>query len=175
MPSETITATDLRIRPAGVEDAATVLTLLLELASHENTAHAVHASLDDWRRMLADPSVLVLLAVADDHPVGYVSGIRQLNLWAGRDIFAMDDLYVRAEARDRGIGRSLMAALADHLTSETADDQPLITWGVRDDNDAGHRFYERLGARLRTKVVAAWTPDAYSDYVSSRPPLDANA
>ncbi|MBA2956170.1 GNAT family N-acetyltransferase [Nocardioides sp. MAH-18] len=174
MSPETIPATGVQIRRATVEDAATVLTLLLELAAHEHTAHAVHATLDDWRCMLANPAVLVLLAVSDDQPVGYVSGIRQLNLWLGRDIFAMDDLYVRAEARDRGIGGRLMAALADHLTSQT-DDRPLITWGVRDDNDAGHRFYERLGARLRTKVVAAWTPNAYGSYVSSRPPLDAKA
>jgi ribosomal protein S18 acetylase RimI-like enzyme len=166
MSPKTATAMNVHIRRAGVEDASTVLALLHELATHEHNAHAVHATLDDWHRMLSNPAVLVLLAVADDQPVGFVSGIRQLNLWLGRDIFAMDDLYVRAEARDRGIGGRLMAALADHLTSQT-DDRPLITWGVRDDNDAGHRFYERLGARLRIKVVAAWTPDAYSDYLSS--------
>ena len=113
--------------------------------------------------MLANPSVLVLLAFVEENPVGYVSGIRQLNLWIGRDIFAMDDLYVRAEARDRGIGGQLMAALAEHVSA----DQLLITWGVREDNAAGHRFYQRLGATLRTKMVAAWQPHDYTTYLDT--------
>ena len=165
------TTPDVLIRRANVEDASTVLTMLLELATHENSARAVQATLDDWRRMLADPSVVVLIAYAGSRPVGYVSGIHQLNLWVGRDILAMDDLYVRAEARDRGVGGQLMAALGRHV----ADDRPLITWGVREDNAAGHRFYRRLGARLRTKVVAAWAPEAYLAYLDARAPLGSDA
>jgi len=30
--------------------------------------------------MLANPAVVVLVAVAGDEPVGYVSGVRQLNV-----------------------------------------------------------------------------------------------
>ena len=154
----------VRIRRAGVEDAATVHTLLMELATHEHTAHAVRADTGDWRRMLADPSVVVLIAFAGERPVGYVSGIRRLDLWIGHDILAMDDLYVRAEARDRGVGGQLMAALAEHVV----DDRLLVTWGVRADNHAGHRFYRRLGASLRAKVVAAWQPDDYAAYLDAR-------
>lgn len=164
-------AAGVRVRRARPEDAGTVRCLLLELATHEETAHAVHATTEDWRRMLAEPAVLVLLAELDGAPVGYVSGVRQLNLWLGRDLFAMDDLYVRPAARDRGVGGQLMAALAEHVDgpaeTDRDDDGPLITWGVRQDNDAGHRFYRRLGATLRTKVVAAWTPDAYRAHRTS--------
>jgi ribosomal protein S18 acetylase RimI-like enzyme len=160
----TAAAEAVQIRRAGIQDAATVLELLLELAEYEHTAHAVHASVDDWTRMLADPSVVVLVARVDGRPVGYVSGIRQLNLWTGGDIFAMDDLYVRGEARDHGIGGGLMAALAEYA----GRDGLLITWGVREDNDAGHRFYRRLGATLRTKMVAAWQPPDYTTYLENR-------
>lgn len=153
------------VRRAGVDDAALVRTMLLELATHENSAHAVHADAEDWQWMLADPAVVVLIAEVDDQPVGYVSGVHQLNLWVGQEILAMDDLYVRAEARDRGIGGRLMAALAEHA----AESNVLVTWGVREDNDAGHRFYRRLGAALRTKVVASWQPQAYRAYLDARP------
>jgi ribosomal protein S18 acetylase RimI-like enzyme len=152
------------IRRAGVEDADDVRNLLLELATHENSADAVHATLEDWRRMLADPRVMVLLAVSAGRPLGYVSGTRQLNLWQGRDIFAMDDLYVRRQVRDRGIGGQLMVALAQHVSA----DQSLITWGVNQDNDAGQRFYQRLGATLRTKVAVAWRSDAYTRYLQDQ-------
>lgn len=154
----------VRVRRADVDDAAVVRTMLLELATHEDSAHAVHASVEDWQRMLADPAVVVLVARLDDQPVGYVSGIHQLNLWVGKEIFAMDDLYVRREARDRGIGGRLMAALAEHA----AQHDLLVTWGARKDNDAGHRFYWRLGAVLRPKVVASWQPDAYQAYLDAR-------
>ncbi|GAA2129900.1 GNAT family N-acetyltransferase [Nocardioides bigeumensis] len=154
----------ITIRRANPEDAHDVRTLLLELATHENSADAVQASLEDWRRMLAERSVVVILAVAAGEPLGYVSGTRQLNLWQGRNIFAMDDLYVRPHVRDRGIGGMLMAALAEQVRP----DQSLITWGVNQDNHAGKRFYGRLGATLRTKVVAAWRPDAYTRYLQDR-------
>ena len=152
------------IRRADVADAATVRTLLVELAEYEDTADAVHATVDDWRRQLADRQVTVLLAFVDDEPVGYVSGVRQPNLWIGGDIFAMDDLYVRDGVRDRGVGGRLMAALAEHV----ADDGLVVTWGAREDNEAGHRFYRRIGASLRTKVVASWSPHQYADYLGAR-------
>jgi hypothetical protein len=41
----------------------------------------------------------------------------------------------------------------------TAEDL-LIRWEVNEQNLAAQRFYRRLGATLRTKVVAFWTPEA---------------
>ena len=152
------------IRRARVADAATVQMLLLELADHEHSAHAVHVDVDGWDRILARPDVLVLLSFLDGKPVGYVSGVFELNLWQGRPIFAMDDLYVRAAARDRGIGGRLMAALA----AEVLDQGLLITWGVAADNVDGHRFYERLGATLRAKIVASWQPHDYAAYLAAQ-------
>lgn len=149
------------VRRATVADAVVVRTLLVELATHEDAAHAVLCDTDDWARMLADPAVVVLLAIADGLPSGYVSATRQLNLWQGKDILAMDDLYVRPQARDNGVGGRLMAALAAHAAPERL----LVTWGVREDNSAGQRFYARLGATLRTKMVAGWRPEAYERYL----------
>jgi ribosomal protein S18 acetylase RimI-like enzyme len=157
--------TDVHVRRAGTDDAPIVHALLVELATHEDGADTVHSSVEEWCRMLSDPSVVVLLAYDGESPVGYVSAIRQLNLWVGRDILAMDDLYVRADARDRGVGGTLMAALATHAARDDVAGPLLITWGVRADNEAGHRFYRRLGATLRTKVVAAWQPEVYCSYL----------
>jgi hypothetical protein len=36
----------------------------------------------------------------------------------------------------------------------------LIRWEMREDSTDAQRFYRRLGASLRTKVIAAWSPDA---------------
>jgi ribosomal protein S18 acetylase RimI-like enzyme len=129
-----------------------------EIAAEEGHSAAVHVTADHWRRMLALPEVTVLFAVDDDRPLGYLSAVRQLNLWAG-PILALDDLYVRAEARNRAVGRRLM----QHLAGIADADDLLIRWEMESDNRAAQRFYLRLGARLRTKVIAAWTPEGYRD------------
>ena len=130
-----------------------------EIAAHEDQAAHVHVDTDRWRRLLARPDVIVLLAEADGVAAGYVSAVRQLHLWTGGDVLNLDDLYVRPGHRDAGVGRQLMAALAALAAPESL----VIRWGMEVDNVDAQRFYRRLGATLRHKVQAAWTPAAYAD------------
>jgi ribosomal protein S18 acetylase RimI-like enzyme len=95
-------------------------------------------------------------------PAGYVSAVRRLHLWLGRDILSLDDLFVRDGYRDAGVGRLLMTELAALAAAERL----AIRWEMREDNHAAQRFYRRLGATLRTKVMAFWQPEAQSDVTS---------
>ena len=149
------------VRRATSRDAADLQVMLVELATHEGDGDQVHVDLDRWAQMLADPRVVVLIAEDAAGQLGYVSAVHQLNLWMGRDILNLDDLYVRAEARNRGVGEQLMTTLARHASTE----QLLIRWEMRADNDGAQRFYHRLGATLRTKVIAAWRPADYTDRI----------
>ena len=142
------------IRRAGPDDAEAVHTLLCELADHERSRDSVTITPDGLSTLLRRPDVVVLVAEQGRTAVGYVSAVRTLNLWLGGDILSLDDLYVRPEARDVGLGAQLMHALADHVAAEDL----IIRWEANLDNEAGHRFYRRLGATLRTKVIAAWLP-----------------
>ncbi|GAA1569109.1 GNAT family N-acetyltransferase [Kribbella sancticallisti] len=151
------------IRRARPDDAATVRTLLGELADHQEEGEYVRSTPEQWREFLGRDEVIVLLAERDGHPTGYVSALRRPQLWTGQDILALDDLYVREEFRDAGVGRALMLELARHALPE----QLTIGWGVRPDNVQAHRFYARLGAALRPKVVASWSADAYADLLTS--------
>jgi ribosomal protein S18 acetylase RimI-like enzyme len=153
---------EVTVRRATPRDAQTLQVMLLELADHEGDGQHVHVDIERWAELLADPRVVVLLAEDPGGQLGYVSAVHQLNLWMGRDILALDDLYVRAGARNRGVGNRLMSALARY----GATDQLLIRWEMRADNDGAQRFYRRLGAILRTKVIAAWPPHHYADRVS---------
>jgi GNAT superfamily N-acetyltransferase len=111
-----------------------------------------------WHTLLTRPEVTVLLAERAGQAVGYASAVRQLHLWTGGDVLNLDDLYVRPGHRDAGIGRQLMAA----LTALTAPEQLLIRWGMEVDNVDAQRFYRRLGAILRPKILASWSPTAYT-------------
>jgi ribosomal protein S18 acetylase RimI-like enzyme len=149
------------VRRATSRDARTLQVLLLELADHEGDGHHVHVDVHRWATMLAEPRVVVLLAESAGESVGYVSAVHQLNLWLGRDILGLDDLYVRPALRGQGVGELLMSELARYASTE----QMLIRWEMRADNDGAKRFYRRLGASLRTKVIAAWLPHDYAERI----------
>lgn len=156
----------LTIRRAGPEDAETIMEMVREIAAHENQLQHLSVTTERWAQVLARPDVFVLVAWRDGAAVGYVSAIRRLHLWSDKDVLALDDLYVREHARDGGVGRQLMAALA---ARHAAPDQLTVTWGVEPDNEAAQRFYERLGATLRDKVLAGWRPQAYATVIAEAP------
>jgi GNAT superfamily N-acetyltransferase len=158
MPESTASdATAIAIRRATPCDTAAVAEMVREIAAHEDQSAHVHVDEARWRALLARPEVIVLLAERNGEPVGYVSAVRQLHLWTGGDVLNLDDLYVRSGHRDAGVGRRLMAALAAVADPE----QLLIRWGMEVDNADAQRFYRKLGATLRPKVLAAWPPRAY--------------
>ena len=159
-----LTAADVRIRRATPGDAADLAAMVGEIAAHEDQTASVHIDVDQWRRLLARPDVVVLLAERGGAAVGYVSAVRQLHLWTGGDVLNLDDLYVRPGHRDAGVGRQLMAALAGLAEPESL----LIRWGMEVDNVDAQRFYRRLGATLRPKILAAWTPGAYAALAAGR-------
>jgi ribosomal protein S18 acetylase RimI-like enzyme len=163
MTTTTDETTAVTIRRAGPEDAGTVMEMVREIAAHEGHLQHLAVTTQRWAHMLARPDVIVLVAWRSGAAVGYVSSVRRIHLWSDREILALDDLYVRAQARDAGVGRQLMATLAG---SFAAPDQLTVTWGVEPDNDAAQRFYLRLGATLRDKVLAGWSPAAYARVVA---------
>jgi ribosomal protein S18 acetylase RimI-like enzyme len=156
MDSGDAAGTSVTVRRAEHTDAPLVAAMVHEIAEHEGQSEHVHLDDRDGSELLARPDVTVLLAKAGGHVAGYVSAVRQLHLWTGGDVLALDDLFVRPGHRDAGIGRRLMEELADVARPE----QLLIRWGVEPDNADAQRFYRRLGATLRPKVVATWRPEA---------------
>lgn len=142
------------VRPAGPADATVVWTMVRELAAHEGSLAAARTAPRRWAELLADDTVTVLVARIDGEPVGYVSAVRTLHLWSGRPVLALDDLYVRPGDRGHGVGEELMRALAASQPGHR------IRWEVEEGNLAGQRFYVRLGAHLRRKVVAWWDAPA---------------
>lgn len=150
----------VEVERATQADAEIVDAMVREIAAHQDQLDAVRTTSARWVDLLQRPDVIVLLARHAGAPIGYVSAIRRLHLWSGRDVLALDDLYVRESARNGGVGRLLMNELASRFA---ATDRLMITWGVEPTNEAALRFYRRLGANLRTKVVASWHPTAVGD------------
>jgi len=154
------------VRRAIPDDARAVHAMVLEIADHEGDGHHVRVTADQWRELLARPDVVVHLAEtrteagpeAAPEAVGYASATRQLHLWSGRDILALDDLYVREAFRGHGVGATLMRAVAEYAAPESL----LVRWTLYETNEGARRFYERIGATVHSKLIAAWRPHDYT-------------
>jgi ribosomal protein S18 acetylase RimI-like enzyme len=140
----------IRVRPAAPADGPRIIELDRELARFERLRGPDD---EEAARLLAwifDDRKLEAL-VAERR--GRVEGIALF--WQGlgssfraRTFLYLEDLLVSAEARGRGIGEALMAALAREGVARGAI---RIDWAVLDWNEGAMRFYRRLGAREQTE------------------------
>lgn len=147
----------LRIRPAQREDAPALLSMMQALAAHEGSGGALRIDLPTLQRDGSGPSPRfhALLAEVAGIPVGYVSYTIHYSIWAGSTVIAVDDLYVAEAHRSCGAGRRLMEAVRAICIR---DGHGFVRWTVELDNPRAIAFYERLGARLRSKGVYTWLP-----------------
>lgn len=147
----------LRVRPARLEDAPALHSMMRALAGHEGSGAALRIDLPTLRRDGFGPSPRfhALLAEVAGVAVGYVSYTIGYSVWAGTTIIAVDDLYVDAAHRSCGAGRRLMEQVRAICIR---DGHGFVRWTVELDNPRAIAFYERLGARLHGKGVCTWLP-----------------
>ena len=134
---------DIAIRLAEPADAGLVLRLIRELAVYEKAPVAVVATEDDLRRhgFGPDRQFEAILAFLDGEPADLALFHPRFSTWLGRPGMYLEDLYVTAAARRRGIGRRLMTRLAAIAVERG---WARIDFQVLDCNPA-RNFYHRLG------------------------------
>jgi GNAT superfamily N-acetyltransferase len=148
------------IRPAGVGDAALILSLIRELAEYERAPEAVVATEDRIRETLfgTPPRAEVLLGYEGDAPVGFALFFHNYSTWLSRPGLYLEDLFVRPEARGRGYGRRLLATLASIARDRGCG---RMEWAVLDWNEPAIGFYLALGAeRMDEWTVYRLTGDS---------------
>jgi GNAT superfamily N-acetyltransferase len=141
------------IRPARLEDAATVVDLVRELAVYERMPPtAVKLTEADPRRdgFGATPRFEILLAELDGRVDGFALFFHNYSTWEGRAGLFIEDLFVRASARGRGLGRGLLAAMARVARERGC---PRIDLNVLHWNPT-REFYHRIGC----EHLAEWLP-----------------
>jgi GNAT superfamily N-acetyltransferase len=147
---------DLAIRRALVEDCATILAFIRELADYERLAHEVVATEAGLAATLfgARPAAEVLIAshaaVDGGAPVGFALFFTTYSTFLAKPCLYLEDLFVRPHARGHGIGRALMAACARIAVDR---DYGRFDWSVLDWNAPALGFYAVLGAAPMTE----WT------------------
>ncbi len=135
------------VRPATPDDAATILTLVRELADYERAPDAVVATEASFRQHgFGERSMFqALMADRDGKVAGFALYFFGFSTWTGTPVLHLEDSFVRPEQRKTGVGLALMKALAREAVARGCG---RFAWQVLDWNEPAIRFYESLGATL---------------------------
>jgi GNAT superfamily N-acetyltransferase len=122
-----------------------VLELIRELAEYENLAHEVRATEAQLHATLfvPRPAAEVVIAEHEGRPVGFAVFFASYSTWEAASGLYLEDLFVRPEARGKGIGRELLEHVA---RVAVARGWARLEWRVLDWNEPSIAFYKRLGA-----------------------------
>ncbi|GAA1842823.1 GNAT family N-acetyltransferase [Microlunatus capsulatus] len=133
------------LRPARSDDVDRIHQLVVDLATYERAADQVRATPEQLRRALFGPSPAVhaLVAEVDGVVVGFALWFLSFSTWEGVHGVYLEDLYVEPAHRGRGLGRALLAALAE---TALARGWARVEWSVLDWNAPALGFYRALGA-----------------------------
>ena len=137
----------ISIRPATAADLPLIAQFIRDLAEYERLSHEVRFD----ERVLGDrlfgarPYAEVLIGEIDGAPQGFALFFHNFSTFEGRPGVYLEDLFVRPEARGSGLGKALLAALAQVAIER---DCARLEWSVLDWNEPSIAFYKSLGARF---------------------------
>jgi GNAT superfamily N-acetyltransferase len=136
----------MTLRAATADDVPRILVFIRALAEYERLLHEVVATEEGLRLALFGPRPYAEVVLAEDAgaPVGFALFFHTFSTFLGQPGIYLEDLFVVPEARGRGVGRALLAHLAQ-LAAERGCGR--VEWAVLDWNAPAIRFYDSLGAR----------------------------
>ena len=154
----------ISIRFATEADSDTIMDFIRALADYEKLSHEVTATSDDIRASMFGKRAFAecLLAFSCDDPpggeegeeggkaVGFALFYHSYSTFLGKPGLYLEDLFVKPEARGRGVGKMLLQKLAAIAVERRL---ARLEWWVLDWNKPAVEFYDSLDA----EAMDAWT------------------
>ena len=136
----------IRIRPATPADLPLIGALITELAIYEKLADEVRFDPAVLGEHLFGPRPMaeVVIGELDGTPQGFALFFHNFSTFEGRPGIYLEDLFVRPAARGAGLGKALLAELAQLAVARGC---ARFEWSVLDWNEPSIGFYKALGAR----------------------------
>ena len=135
---------DFRLVEATERDIPLILSLITALAEYEKLTHAVVATEDSLRESLfGRRAAETIIGYLGDEPAGFAMFFQTFSTFKGVPGMYLEDLYVMPQFRRQGLGKMLLARLAQ-IALERAYGR--IEWSVLDWNEPAIAFYKSLGA-----------------------------
>lgn len=149
---------EVAVREATVADIPQLLDMIHELARNEGYLDEVQTTEEMLTSLLFPEALGVRANTPSGLPAAYClvvdaegeSGLWGMALWylttstwAGSYGIHLEDLYVRSQARGKGVGKALVTTLAA-ICEERG--YPRLEWAVQDSNEHARAFYRSLQA-----------------------------
>jgi GNAT superfamily N-acetyltransferase len=133
-----------RARP---DQSGLIFSLLCELAEYERLSHEVEATEADIADALFGSNPILFCEIAEwqGKPAGFAVWFFNFSTFAGRPGLYLEDLFVRPAFRGKGIGKALLAYLANLCVE---NDWSRMQWSVLNWNRPSIDFYKSLGAEM---------------------------
>ena len=140
------------IRPARPDDARLVYDFIRALADYERLSHEVTATEADIAALLFSPAPRAFCDIAEEAgaPLGFAFWFYNVSTFEGRCGIYLEDIFVKSEARGRGVGKALMRRLAQRCRYEGL---ARMEWAVLDWNAPAIAVYDGLGATAKTEWI----------------------
>lgn len=156
----------IEIRDATMDDAEAIRAIyndavLNTTAVFDYVAREPQAQ-RDWIALKAEQKMPVLVAVADNHVVGY-SSFGQFRPWPAFLYCVENAIYIAPGQRGKGIGQRLLGALIQVATE--CGFRSMVA-GITAENEASLRLHEKMGFQ-RTGLIrdSGWKFDRWLDLV----------
>lgn len=153
MNSEEKTQAPVTFRFALREDVPLILRFIKELADYEGLLQevvATEALLEQWLFEKQTAQVLLAQWEGEAEPVGFALFFHNFSTFLGRAGIYLEDLYVKPDFRNKGIGKAFLGQLV-LLAKQLGCGR--LEWWCLDSNTPAVAFYQRLGA----EPMADWT------------------
>jgi GNAT superfamily N-acetyltransferase len=115
--------------------------------AHARYERSTAAPPPDWAQqiaaLIATGRIDLFVAVAGGTPIGYASMTQDVSTWTGKTYGHLDCIYLEETQRGQGVGRLLLAAVADHARWLGHAE---LQWQTPSWNSRAITFYRRLGA-----------------------------
>ena len=131
----------MRVWRAAPDEAPAVATLLAAFRDHLGYGPSDASILASVEKIIVRDDAEYLLA-GDDEPLAVAQVRYRWSVWWDAEDCWLEDLYVDAKARGRGIGRTLTEAVIDRATARGCR---RVELDVNSENPAALALYQSLG------------------------------
>ena len=134
----------INIRNANINDSATILGFIKELAEYENMSNDVVATEELLKQNIFEKKLAeVIIAEFDNKPVGFALFFHNFSTFLGKGGIYLEDLYVQPAMRRKNIGKTLLSSLAKLAVER---DCGRLEWSCLNWNEPSIKFYKSQGA-----------------------------
>jgi len=133
------------VRHAIPDDVPLLLRFIRELAEYERLTHAVTGTEELLHEYLFGPRRVAeaMVGFIDAIPLGFALYFHNFSTFLCRPGIYLEDIYVRPDARGKGLGKAMLSAVARVAVERNCG---RMEWAALNWNEPAIGFYRKLGA-----------------------------